>query len=182
VRIADTVGDVTRRTLLITRVRTTKNVDVTIPNSMVLSSHIVNYSSSAKHHGLILHTTVTIGYDVPWVKVHEALVSAAVATEGVIDEPAPFVLQTALNDFHVAYELNAYTRTPGAMSGIYSELHRNVQDRFGEAGIEILSPAYTAVRDGNRAAMSADHLPPGYEPPAFRHVRVDPGAEGGFAP
>ena len=73
VKIADTVGDVVLKTLLVTRVRTIKNVDVTIPNATVLASHIINYNSSAKQRGLILHTSVTIGYDAPWRKVHELL-------------------------------------------------------------------------------------------------------------
>jgi small-conductance mechanosensitive channel len=114
VKIADSVGDVLEKTLLVTRVRTIKNVDVTIPNSMILSSHIVNYSSSATERGLILNTGVTIGYDADWRKVHELLVSAARRTEGIMASPPPFVLQTSLNDFYVTYELNAYTGNPGS--------------------------------------------------------------------
>jgi small-conductance mechanosensitive channel len=167
VRIADTLGDVTRRTLLITRVRTSKNVDVTIPNAMVLSSHIINYSATAKHQGLILHTTVTLGYDAPWRNVHEALVEAARRTEGILAEPAPFVLQTALNDFHVSYELNAYTDRPNEMASLYSRLHQSMQDACNEAGIEILSPAYSALRDGSHSTMPADYLPKGYRAPGW---------------
>jgi small-conductance mechanosensitive channel len=168
VRIADTVGDVTKRTLLITRVRTVKNVDVTIPNAMVLSSHIVNYSSSATHKGLILHTSVTLGYDAPWRKVHEALLAAAAATEGVLSEPSPFVLQTALNDHHVSYELNAYTNSPTEMATLYSRLHQNIQDKCNEAGIEILSPAYSSVRDGSHSTMPEEYLPKDYQAPGWR--------------
>jgi small-conductance mechanosensitive channel len=160
--------------LLITRVRTIKNVDVTIPNAMVLSSHIVNYSSSATHRGLILHTTVTLGYDVPWRKVHEALIAAARATEGVIEDPAPFVLQTALNDYNVAYELNAYTNRASEMASLYSKLHQNMQDKCNEAGIEILSPLYAAVRDGNHSTIPEDHLPKSYQAPGWRLFPMGP--------
>lgn len=155
VRIADTVGDVVEKNLLVTRVRTTKNVDITIPNSMVLSSHLINYSSTASEGGLVLHTTVTLGYELPWRTVHETLISAALATTGILRDPHPFVLQTALNDFHVSYELNAYTAEPGRMTRVYSELHQNIQDACAAAGIEILSPAYEARRDG-----SASTIPP----------------------
>ncbi len=168
VKIADTVGDVLEKNLLVTRVRTNKNVDITIPNAMVLGSHIINYSSSAKTYGLILHTTVTIGYDVPWRQVHEALIAAAKATEDIQPNPGPFVLQTALNDFYVSYELNAYTEKSQGMAGIYSVLHQNIQDRFNEAGIEIMSPHYSALRDGNQTTIPADYLANDYEPPAFR--------------
>jgi small-conductance mechanosensitive channel len=151
VKIADTTGDIVEKTLLVTRIRTPKNVDVTIPNSMVLSSHIINYSSTARHGGLVLHTTITLGYDVPWRKVHEVLIAAADATSGILSEPRPFVLQTALNDFHVSYELNAYTDAPNGMARTYSALHQSIQDACNAAGIEILSPAHAALRDGNLA-------------------------------
>ena len=168
VKIAETVGDVVDRSILVTRVRTIKNVEVTIPNAMVLSSHIVNYSTSAQEPGLILHTAVTIGYDAPWKKVHEVLIAAARQTPDILPEPAPFVLQTALGDFNVAYEINAYTDKPGVMAATYSALHANIQDRFNAAGLEIMSPNYLALRDGNPAAVPQDKLPKGYRAPAFR--------------
>jgi small-conductance mechanosensitive channel len=155
VRIGDTEGDVMERTLLVTRVRTIKNVDVTIPNTSVLSSHIVNFSLSSEGAGggLILNTTVTIGYDVPWRKVHDLLVAAALATEHILPEPRPFVLQTSLNDFHISYELNAYTRVPAKKALIYSLLHQNIQDAFNRAGVEILSPGYASLRDGSPSTV-----------------------------
>ncbi len=171
VRIADTVGDVVEKSLLVTRVRTIKNVDVTIPNSMVLGAHIVNYSSSSEERGLILHTAVTIGYDVPWQKVHALLVEAAGRTAAIEKQPAPFVLQTDLGDHSVRYELNGTTRQPARMAMTYSELHQNIQDVFNGAGVEILSPQYTAVRDGNTTTIPAEHLPPDYAAPGFR---IDP--------
>ncbi len=167
VKIAETVGDVVEKTLLITRVRTTKKVDITIPNAMVLSSHIINYSSTADDGGMILHTSVTIGYDVPWRQVHEVLLSAVENTEGIMPEPKPFVLQTSLDDFYVAYELNVYTEQPNQMAKIYSDLHQNIQDRCNEAGIEILSPHYGAMRDGNQKAVPEQYLPKSYTAPVF---------------
>jgi len=180
VKIADSVGDVIEKTLLVTRVRTIKNVDVTIPNSMILSSHIVNYSSSAKECGLILNAGVTIGYDADWRKVHELLISAARRTADIQESPSPFVFQTSLDDFYVSYELNAYTEKPQVMAATYSLLHQNIQDVFNEAGVEIMSPHYSQIRDGNRMAIPDSSLPPGYAPPAFRVERVpgDPRKDG----
>ncbi len=168
VRIADTVGDITESTLLVTRIRTIKNVDITIPNAMVLGSHIINFSSSARNRGLILHTSVTIGYDAPWRKVHELLIAAARATRHILHKPEPFVLQTSLNDFYVTYELNALTDQPNLMASIYAELHQNIQDTFNEAGVEIMSPHYTQIRDGNKVTIPEQYLPKNYQAPAFR--------------
>jgi small-conductance mechanosensitive channel len=168
VKIADTMGDVIEKTLLITRVRTIKNVEITIANAMVLGSHIINFSASGNQDGLILHTTVSIGYDAPWRTVHQLLMDAALTTEAILKQPEPFILQTALDDFYVQYELNAYTDQPSQMAKIYSDLHANIQDKFNAAGVEIMSPHYSSVRDGNQIAIPEDHLPKGYTPPAFR--------------
>ncbi len=177
VKIGDTTGDVMEKSLLVTRVRTIKNVDITVPNAIVMSSHIINYSARADEGGVILHTGVTIGYDVPWRQVHELLLEAARATEGVLNEPKPFVLQTSLDDFYVSYQLNAYSANPKAMSRTYSELHQNIQDAFNKAGVEILSPHYRAARDGNEITIPPDQRPAGYTAPAFRVHQLRPEGE-----
>jgi small-conductance mechanosensitive channel len=159
VTIGDTTGDVVEKTLLVTRIRTTKNEEVTIPNATILAGKTINYSGEREGAGLILHTTVTIGYDVPWRQVHELLISAAKATELIKEDPKPFVLQTSLDDFYVAYQINAYTNSPGKSANIYSALHANIQDKFNEAGVEILSPHYRAERDGNSVTIPPTRIP-----------------------
>ena len=181
-KIGETVGDITEKTLLVTRVRTIKNVEVTIPNAAVLASQIMNYTSLAATHGLILHTTVTIGYDAPWRTVHALLTAAAGRTEHLLKDPPPFVLQTSLDDFYVSYQINAYTDRAELMAGIYSQLHQNIQEAFNEAGVEILSPHYAQLRDGNKATVPAGRLPRDYVEPAFRFTLgrggVPPAASG----
>jgi small-conductance mechanosensitive channel len=167
VKIANTIGDIVERTLLATRIRTIKHEYITIPNGLVLGSHIFNYSLSVGNPGLILHTTVTIGYEVPWKQVHKLLIDAALSTEHVLKDPSPFVLQTSLDDFYVSYEINAYTDSPEIMAVTYSELHKNIQDVFNAAGVEITSPHYGALRDGNNTTIPADYLEPSYKPPGF---------------
>lgn len=172
VKISDTTGTVVERTLLVTRIRTIKNVEVTVPNGLVLGAHITNYSSMSKETGLILHSTITIGYDVPWRDVHRLLKAAAQKTENINATPEPFILQTELSDFYVAYEINCYTSQPDRMAATYSELHQNIQDEFNAGGVEILSPHYRAQRDGNMVTIPAEHLPANYQAPAFRIENV----------
>ena len=105
---------------------------------------------------------MTIGYDAPWRKVHELLIAAAVRTEGVLEDPPPFVLQTTLNDFSVAYEINAFVASPIPLPLTYSALHANIQECFNTAGVEIMSPNYFALRNSNRVAIPRPHLPPDY--------------------
>lgn len=167
VKIGDVVGDVIEKSTLVTRVRTIKNEIISIPNSAVMSSHTINYSSDAPLKGLIIHTTVTIGYDVPWKEMHETLIEAAKRTELVLKEPAPFVLQTSLDDFYVSYQINAYINEPNKQATIYSNLHQNIQDVCFERSIEILSPHYRAARDGNMTTIPRDYLPKEYIAPTF---------------
>lgn len=158
IKVDDTVGDIIEKTPLVTRIRTPKNEIVTVPNSFIMSSKSVNYTTSARDYGLILHTEVTIGYDVPWRQVHRLLIEAALATDGIVDNPRPFVLETALNDWYPVYQLNAYTHDAQRMSAIYSQLHQNIQDHFNEAGVEIMSPTYLATRDGNASTVVKDPM------------------------
>jgi small-conductance mechanosensitive channel len=171
VRIGDSTGDIVATSLLATRLRTIKNEDITIPNSLVLNGAVMNYSRYANAPGLILHTTVTIGYDAPWPTVHQLLIDAALKTPGIRPEPAPFVWQTALNDFYVTYEINAYTADPSDMVQTYAALHARIQDAFAGAGVEIMSPHYTSLRDGNAVTIPADRRAAGYRAPAFRVER-----------
>lgn len=169
IKIGDVSGEVVEKTALVTRIRTPKFEDITIPNATVLSSTSTNYSANAKHsnNGLLIHTTVTIGYDVPWTDIYAALIEAALNTELTEKEPKPFVLQTSLDDFYVSYQINVYTKEPTKQPRIYSSLHQNIQDSFNAAGIEIMSPHYNALRDGNTTTIPPNYLKEDYEAPSF---------------
>jgi len=156
IQIGETIGDVVDRNLLTTRLRTTKNERVTIPNTNILSGQIINFTAKRRTKELILHTSVTIGYDAPWRTVHELLMAAAADTENVLDDPAPFVLQLGLHDFYIEYELNAYTGEPRLIPATYSVLHQNIQDKFTEAGVEILSPHFRALRQDAGQSQAQD--------------------------
>ena len=158
IKLNDTTGDIIEKTPLVTRIRTPKNEVVTVPNSFIMSSHTVNYSTSAREYGLIIHSEVSIGYDVPWRQVNQILIVAALNTPGVVDDPRPFVLETSLSDWYPVYQINAYIKEAHKMSQIYSDLHQTIQDKFNEAGIEIMSPHYMAVRDGNATTTPKDDL------------------------
>jgi small-conductance mechanosensitive channel len=144
VKIGEHVGDVEQTGLLVTHLRTPKNEEVIVPNSMILGNEVINYSSMARELVLILHTTVGIGYETPWRQVEAMLLEAAARTEGLRREPAPFVLQKLLGDFCVTYEINVYCDTPQVMERLYAELHRNILDLFNEYGVQIMTPAYVA--------------------------------------
>lgn len=142
VQIGEHVGDVEAIRLQVTHLRTLKNEEVIIPNSVILNSHVINYSSLARNSGLILHTTVGIGYETPWRQVESMLLMAADRTPGLLREPPPFVLQKALGDFCVTYEINVYSDRPQNSLQLYTALHRNILDVFNEYRVQIMTPAY----------------------------------------
>jgi small-conductance mechanosensitive channel len=145
VKIGDAEGKVLEMRMMVMRLQTRKNERVTIPNSVILNSNVVNYSAGpSRGEDLVIHTQVGIGYDVPWRQVETLLIRAALDTPGLRDEPAPFVHQKSLGDFAVVYEINAMGADPARLPRTYTQLHQNIQDRFNEAGIQIMSPAYVA--------------------------------------
>ncbi|MFM7311668.1 MAG: mechanosensitive ion channel family protein [Cyanobium sp.] len=162
VEINGVVGVVQDRALLVTRVLTPRHEVVSIPNATVIGASIINYSLARREAGIpvAVATTVTIGYDVPWRRVHALLLAAATSSEGIRDEPSPFVLQTSLNDFHISYELNAHVRDVNRYRETLSDLLAAIQDQFAAAGVEILSPTYQAIRNGNRSTVPQSPLEP----------------------
>jgi len=142
VQIDNNTGQVADIKLFVTRLLTAKNEEIIIPNSVILNTQVVNYSTLAKDKGLILHTTVGIGYETPWRQVEDMLLLAADRTEELLKDPKPFVLQKSLGDFAINYEINAYTSNPGGRFKTYTALHQNILDVFNENNVQIMTPAY----------------------------------------
>ena len=153
IRVGQTEGEVVRRTLLVTRLRTTENEQVTVPNGEVLRDHVVNFTPGATQGRLGLTTTVTIGYDVDWRVVNDLLVKAAAATPKINSDPSPVVLQTGLDDHGVGYTLRVFTSGPPPLGGMHTELRRNILDSFHQAGIEILCPSFSVLRSDDQLAI-----------------------------
>ncbi len=161
ITIDNFTGDVTERRLMVTHLRTIKNEEIVVPNSTIINSHVINYSTLARTRGLILHTTVGIGYATPWRQVEAMLRLAAERTPGLLEEPAPFVLQKSLGDFAVTYELNAYCDDPQKMGRLYTAMHQNILDVCNEHGVQIMTPAYEGDPDTPKVIPKDQwYLPP----------------------
>jgi small-conductance mechanosensitive channel len=170
VQFGETYGVVLGKSLLVTRLRTHRNEEVTIPNGSVLSSAVVNFSARAAAGGVALTVGAGIGYDVDWRIVHRLMREAAEQTEHILPEPAPQVWQSNLGDYAVTYELRAWTGRPEAMFEIHSALRRNVLDAFNRAGVEIMTPSILAHRDASGLAIPREAFP---DRPSARGIAVD---------
>ena len=144
VRIGDVEGTVTHLGSLSTKLTTPKNEEITIPNAVVVSHSTTNFSRNARDLGVMIPTSVTIGYDVPWRQVEALMLLAAERTPGLRADPKPVVLQTALLDAAVQYTLLVCLEQPERRTRILDKLHANIQDAFNEYGVQIMSPQYEA--------------------------------------
>jgi small-conductance mechanosensitive channel len=166
VKIGNATGDVTELRLQVTHLRSPKNEEIIVPNSQILNTEVINYSSLARSKGLILHTDVGIGYEIPWRQVEAMLLAAAERTPGLLKDPPPFVFQTRLGDFAVTYQLNVYCDNAPAMGQYYTELHRNILDVFNEYGVQIMTPAYEGDTEEPKVVPKARWFAAPAAPPA----------------
>lgn len=163
IRMGDLLGNVIEKTPLVTRIKTPKNEIVTIPNGSIMSAQTINYTNSANEYGLILYATITVGYEVPWRQVHELLIEAGLNTPDVLQEPKPFILQLALDDFYVQYQINVYTKDANKMAAIYSDLNKNIQDIFNREEIELVSPQFLAQMQNVETKPPKDFVKTGFD-------------------
>jgi small-conductance mechanosensitive channel len=163
VKIGNFIGDVIEFRLQVTHLRSFKNEEIIVPNSQILTSEVLNYSSIARTEGLILHTEVGIGYETPWRQVEAMLLVAAGRTAGLLGDPRPFVWVKKLGDFAITYELNVYCRRPQGMWRLYNLLHQNILDVFNEYGVQIMTPAY----EGDPKSPKVVERQHWYAPPAL---------------
>jgi small-conductance mechanosensitive channel len=144
IRVNDRVGLVESITVLETVLRSVKNELISIPNSQLLGAEVVNYTRKGETDGILVHTRVGIGYEEPQRKVEAMLLEAVGRTAGLKSDPAPFVLRSALADYAVVYEVNAFPDAIDALPRLESDLHANILDVFSENHVQIMTPSYIA--------------------------------------
>lgn len=144
IRVGDLTGDVIEIKLMETILKSLKNELISIPNSKLLNSEVVNYTRAIDGRGLMVHTVVGIGYEEPPKKIEAMLIEAAGRTAGLKKTPKPFVLWSQLADYAINYEINAFTSRGGHLPKIMSDLHANIVDVFNENNTQIMTPSYEA--------------------------------------
>ncbi len=167
IKINDISGDVIEKTILVTRLKTITNEEITIPNSAILTGNTINYSRFEKDPGLILNTTATIAYDVPWKKAHDMLIEAGLRCKDVLRKPKPYVIQSALNEFYASYKIHVYINDAKIQLKVLSELHGHIQDICNENGIELILPHYLAHRSAQNMVINPDYMPKDPKCPPF---------------
>jgi small-conductance mechanosensitive channel len=178
VRIENVYGKIVEKTLLVTRVVTSGDEYVAIPNSKVLSDSVTNYSSHGLTNGVAVSVAITIGYDVDWRTVHKLLIDGATRTEQIAIEATPCVMEESLGNYSVEYELRAWTKTSEGIFESYAALRRNVLDAFADAGVEIMTPTILSHRDASELAVPTERFPDRPRAQGIR-IAVDPPNQAG---
>ena len=168
--IDDIEGNIEEKTLLVTRLRTDNNAIITIPNGTVVGGNITNFHASVREMNeyIAVSATVGLGYEIPWQHAYGILTEAGMRTDLALRDPSPEVEQKELADFAVIYEIKVCIDDPDMDGYVHSELLKNIRDVCNEAGVEILKPHYSALRDGNHSTLPKDKLPSDYKPPGFQ--------------
>ena len=146
IKVGDYIGMVIHRDSLVTRLKTINNEEVTVPNSTILSSSTMNFSSMGRTNGLVVTTQVKVRYDARLEDVDATLIAAAQATKGVTDKITPYIYHISLNELNATYEINAVTFEPQNMYIIKSDLIKNIYNAFRERNIELTSIEYVELR------------------------------------
>ena len=146
IKVGDYIGMVIHKDSLVTRLKTINNEEVTVPNSMILSSSTMNFSSMGRTNGLVVTTQVKVRYDARLEDVNATLIAAAQATKGVTDKITPYIYHISLNELNATYEINAVTFEPQNMYIIKSDLIKNIYNAFRERNIELTSVEFVELR------------------------------------
>jgi small-conductance mechanosensitive channel len=142
VKTGDVEGHVTRMGIFSLQLRTFRGELITVPNAVVVGQSMINYTRTEGAPHLSLDTEVTIGYSTPWRQVHALLTLAAERTDMVLRDPPPHVLQRALEDFYVRYQLVVALDNRAIRAEVLNNLLANIQDAFSEHRVQIMSPHY----------------------------------------
>lgn len=155
IKVGEHVGDVIQIKMMETHLRSIKNELISIPNALLLNSEVVNYSKQIDGQGMLLHTTVGIGYEETPAKIEAMLIEAARRTKGLKKTPHPFVLWANLADYAINYQINAYTTKDAQFPAIRSDLNKNIVAVFNENKVQIMTPSYIADTPEPKIAVNA---------------------------
>jgi small-conductance mechanosensitive channel len=144
VRTGEAFGRVTRMGMFSLQLRTFRDELITVPNAVVIGQSMTNFTRTEGTPHLTLDTDITIGYSTPWRQVEALLTLAAERTDMVLRDPPPRVLQRALEDFYIRYQLIVALDCRASHAEVLNALLANIQDAFNEHGVQIMSPNYEA--------------------------------------
>lgn len=135
---AATWGDVIHIGLRATKIRTTDNIVIIIPNNEIMKRDIINYTTGTKE--IRVRIPIGIAYDADSKKAKELIIKTALELDWVMQEPAPKVVVRNFGDSAVDLEARIWISRPRRRMDTISHVTDRVKEVFQEEGIEIPYP------------------------------------------
>lgn len=121
-----------------TRLLTTDDVLIDVPNSDIAKQTITNFERPTPRHAV--RAQIGLHYDIPPERVQQVLREAAVTVPGVCPEPAPVVYVKDFADSAIVYEIKVWIDDHGLMIRVLSALRSHCWYAVRRAGMEIPYP------------------------------------------
>lgn len=135
---AATWGDVIDIGLRATKIRTTDNIVIVIPNNEIMKRDIINYTTITKE--IRLRIPIGVAYDADIKKAKEIIIKTALELDWVMQKPAPKVVVRNFGDSAVDLEARIWISRPRRRMDTISHVTDRVKEVFQEEGIEIPYP------------------------------------------
>ncbi|MEJ2221964.1 MAG: mechanosensitive ion channel family protein [Desulfobacterales bacterium] len=133
-----TWGDVIDIGLRATKIKTTDNIVIIIPNNEIMLRDIINYTIISDD--IRLRINIGIAYDADLQKAKNAILQVAQATEGVADEPPPKVVVRNFGESSVDLQLRVWIHDARRRMDTISYITDKIKETFDAQGIEIPYP------------------------------------------
>lgn len=144
IRVGELFGRVSERGLFDTEIQTENRELIAIPNATFITQSV----SVARSSGVIISTTLSLGYDIAYADVEPLMLEAA-EEAGLSD---PYVHILALGDFSISYRVCGLLKDLEGILTARSKLHHQLLRFLHGADIEIVSPTIT-----RHITQSAEH-------------------------
>lgn len=136
VQAAGLEGTVDQIRVFQTKLRTTDNRVVVVPNSLITTAPIINFTANPQRR---IDLAVGVGYEDDLKAARAVLLEVAAANPLVLAAPPPEALVTTLGESSVNLELRAWVNTPD-YGNARSELTAAVRDGLVKRGLNIPYP------------------------------------------
>lgn len=133
-----TWGDVLNVGLRATKIRTTDNIVIVIPNNEIMLRDIINYTSISKE--IRVRIPIGIAYDADVDKAKRIIEKISRELDWVMEDPAPKVVVKSFGESAVNLEARVWIRNPRKRMDTIDYVTEKVKQNFQEQGIEIPFP------------------------------------------
>ncbi len=133
-----TWGDVIDIGLRATKIRTTDNIVIVIPNNQIMTRDIINYTAITKE--IRVRVPIGIAYEADVNKAKEAIIKVCLEMDWVLRDPPPKVVVRSFGESSVNLQARAWISDPRRRMDTISYITDHVKEVFQEEGIEIPYP------------------------------------------